>query len=76
MQAYHQAQGKHKDISSQALQKQVKRFRQKHHLSYRCFKSMARREYGKPELARFSRTISANGEELIIDRETQDSTSG
>lgn len=42
-----QFRGKDKDISSRAIQKQVKRFRQKHSLAYRHMRNMARRECGK-----------------------------
>ena len=47
MQAFYSMRGVHKDISSQAIQKQVKRYREKHALAYRHMKNMASREFGK-----------------------------
>ena len=47
MEAHYSMQGIHKDISSPAVAKQVKRFRQNHALAYSHMKNMASRQYGK-----------------------------
>ena len=47
MEAHYSMQGLNKDVSGEAIKKQVKRFRQKHPLTYSHVKNMASRQYGR-----------------------------
>jgi hypothetical protein len=47
MEAHYLMRGIHKDISSRAVEKQAKRFRQKHAMAYSHMKNMASRQFGK-----------------------------
>jgi hypothetical protein len=53
IESYHSMNGTDRDISPRAVEKRVKRFREKHPLTYRHARNMTRREYGFPEKPRF-----------------------